>query len=71
MDTAARLTDSVELLTSSVLSKLDASLNSESALKSHQTARAVERRTTSALVVPLASVAQKLVGAARLLSSAV
>jgi hypothetical protein len=71
MDTAARHTDFAALLTNSVLSKLDVNLNSESVLKSHQTARAVERRTTSALVVPLASVAQKLVGAARLLSSAV
>jgi hypothetical protein len=71
MDTAARLTDSVEPLTNSVLSKLAASLNSESALKSHQMPRAVERRITSALVVPLEYVAQKLVGAARLLSSAV
>jgi hypothetical protein len=71
MDTAARLTDSVEPLTNSVLSKLAANLNSESALKSRQTARAVERRSTSALVVHLASVAQKLVGVARLLSSAV
>jgi hypothetical protein len=71
MDTAARHMDFAELLTNSVLSKLDVNLNSESVLKSHQTARAVERRTTSALVVPLASVAQKPVGAARLLSSAV
>jgi hypothetical protein len=71
MDTAAHPTDSVEPLKNSVLSKLDANLNSGSALKSHQTAHAVEQRITSALVVPLASVAQKLVGAARLLSSAV
>jgi hypothetical protein len=71
MDTVAHPTDSAELLTNSVPLKLAANLNSESALKSHQTAHVVEQQITSALVVPLASAAQRLVGAARLLSSAV
>jgi hypothetical protein len=69
MDHAALPMGSAEIQMNFVLLKLVANPNSENALKSHRTEHAVVQQAISALAVPLASVAQKLVGAARLLSS--